>query len=179
MKKIINDPLLTAARFGIVIMQILLVIGMIAVGIAMAVTAIGAMGYVPDNVEFTEVAALPHTTMWLAALTMLLMLVATGLIYDFVIRLRQIIDTVGQGDPFVVDNAVRLTRMGWLALAVQLTMLVAAALAGWVEAHASEDVFELNIDVSLFGFVLAVILFILARVFRKGAEMRAELEGTV
>ncbi len=29
------------------------------------------------------------------------------------------------------------------------------------------------------GLLLMLILFILARVFRKGAEMRAELEGTV
>ena len=29
------------------------------------------------------------------------------------------------------------------------------------------------------GILLALVLFILARVFRKGAEMRAELEGTV
>jgi hypothetical protein len=179
MKQIINDPLLTAARFGIVMMQIVMVIGMIAVGIAMAATAIGAMGFVPDGVEFAEVAALPKSTMWVAALAMGLMLAAGGLIYSFLISLRQIIDTVGQGDPFVMGNAERLTRMGWRALTIQLTMLVAAVLAGWVDAHATEDVFELHIDVSLFGFVLAVILFILARVFRKGAEMRAELEGTV
>jgi hypothetical protein len=179
MKKIINDPLLTAARFGIVIMQILLVIGMIGLGIGMAASVVGALGYVPAGIEFSDVAELPRATLWQAALVMLLMLAATGLIYDFVIRLRQIIDTVGQGDPFVMANAERLTRMGWVSLVAQLTMMVAAAFAGWIKTHATTDVFEMQIDVSLFGFVLAVVLFILARVFRKGAEMRAELEGTV
>jgi hypothetical protein len=33
--------------------------------------------------------------------------------------------------------------------------------------------------ISFGGFLLALVLFILARVFRKGTEMREELEGTV
>ena len=38
---------------------------------------------------------------------------------------------------------------------------------------------EDHISISLSGIMLILTLFILARVFRQGAMMRAELEGTV
>jgi hypothetical protein len=38
---------------------------------------------------------------------------------------------------------------------------------------------DVDFGLSFGGVLLALVLFILARVFRKGAEMRAELEGTV
>jgi hypothetical protein len=37
----------------------------------------------------------------------------------------------------------------------------------------------MNTPVSLTGLAVGLVLFILARVFRKGAEMRQDLEGTV
>ena len=179
MTQIIKDPLLTAARIGTYVVQALLVLGMIALGIGMVVAMILAMGFTPEGMTVTGVDALPAPAMWVGALAIALMLASLALVNDFTVRLRQIIDTVGAGDPFVLDNAGRLTRMAWTAVAVQVVMLVAGFLAIWTETQLDEEVFELNVELSPGGFILAVILFILARVFRKGAEMRAELEGTV
>lgn len=95
----------------------------------------------------------------------------------FIRHLRRIIDTVAQGDPFIPLNAVRLRTMGWIAVTVQLVAIPAGALAGWISYKG--HVRYVDIGISFGGIVLALILFVLARVFGKGAEMRDELEGTV
>ena len=97
--------------------------------------------------------------------------------FIFVRHLRRIVDTVRQGDPFIPVNAVRLRAMAWLSIVMQLAALVAGALSMWLE-EASKDL-EANFDVSIGGILLPLVLFILARVFRRGAEMREDLEGTV
>jgi hypothetical protein len=174
-----QDPLLTFAKLATIVVRVVLVVAMIAIGIAMAAAAIAAAGYLPDDVSVEFAPTLRDGTIWIAVLAMLAALFALGLTYDFVVRLAQIIDTVGQGDPFVMDNAARLTRMAWLALGVQLLGIVMAIVATWAGSRLDEGVFNIQADVSFTGVGLAIVLFILARVFRKGAEMREELEGTV
>jgi len=106
-------------------------------------------------------------------------LASLSLAYDFVTRLAQIIDTVGKGDPFTGENARRLTRMAWLALIIELIGIPAMLLSQWLKQQLPEHAFGLNAEFSLTGFGLAVVLFVLARVFRQGAAMREDLEGTV
>jgi len=115
-----------------------------------------------------------------AATALALTLVIVALMFLFFRNLRQIIATVGTGDPFVPANADRLTAMAWLMLAVQ-GLIVGVALLGYRIAKALSEqllAFE-KLDVDLSGIILVVTLFILARVFRQGAAMRADLEGTV
>ena len=95
----------------------------------------------------------------------------------FIRLLRRIIDSVAQGDPFIPENAVRLSQMGWLSVAVQLIAIPAGALSGWIAY--TGHLRYIDVGFSVGGVVLALILFILARVFRQGAQMRADLEGTV
>nr|WP_246385600.1 DUF2975 domain-containing protein [Novosphingobium hassiacum] len=100
--------------------------------------------------------------------------------YRFAESLRAIVRTVEQGDPFIPDNAARLRTMAWLALACQLVAVPIGALAVWIE-NAMQEVGDIQVtgEVSTNGLLLALVLFILARVFKTGAEMREDLEGTV
>ena len=107
----------------------------------------------------------------------LLIAFAAILGFYFIRHLRRIIDTVADGDPFIPANAVRLNQMAWLAVAVQCIAIPAGALAGWV-AYISKANY-IDVGVSFSGVLLALILFVLARVFGQGAQMRDELEGTV
>jgi Protein of unknown function (DUF2975) len=91
--------------------------------------------------------------------------------------LRRLIDSVALGDPFVPENARRLASMAWLTLALQALAITVAAFTGWVEYLTGP--FGRQFGFSLGGVLLALVLFILARVFRRGAAMREELEGTV
>ena len=98
-------------------------------------------------------------------------------------KLRAMIGTIGEGDPFTLENAQRLRMMAWLALAIQILALVVA----WLRVHsaslwAGREGPGLFIDFGredIVGAMTVIVLFILARVFRHGAAMREDLEGTV
>lgn len=108
---------------------------------------------------------------------LLVVITLLALAIVFLFNLRRIILSVGEGDPFIPVNARRLARMGWITVIMQFAAFPATALAGWVQ----QSIDDLNVDFefSLTGLLLALILFILARVFRQGAAMREDLEGTV
>lgn len=92
-------------------------------------------------------------------------------------RLRDIVDTVDAGDPFVVGNAGRLQTIAWCVLGLEILHLAVGAIA----ARSASSVQRLDIDWS-FSFtpwIAVLLLFVLARVFDHGARMRADLEGTV
>ena len=116
-------------------------------------------------------------------------LVAVVLVFFFFGKLRAIIASVAEGEPFVPENADRLNAMAWLLAALQVAKVVlgAAALpvAKWASAFKSEDlhISHISTDFSsgfdLTSILMVVVQFILARVFRRGAAMREDLEGTV
>jgi hypothetical protein len=91
--------------------------------------------------------------------------------------LRRVIDSVRLGNAFASENAGRLSNMGWLTVATEVLSIKTGAVA----AYLAKQVENLHLDVgmSVGGILLALVLFILARVFREGAAMRADLEGTV
>ena len=115
----------------------------------------------------------------IGAILAIMVLVAgiVALSFLFIRHLRRIVDTVRQGDPFIPENAMRLRSMAWLSIVLQVVALFAGALTMWLE-EATKNL-EANFDISIGGILLPLVLFILARVFRRGAEMREELEGTV
>jgi hypothetical protein len=97
--------------------------------------------------------------------------------FYFMRHLYRIIGTVGDGDPFVPVNARRLSAMGWISVAVHVVSIPTAALAKWTQSVTHDMHFQ--VDLPLSGLFLALVLFILARVFREGTRMREDLEGTV
>jgi hypothetical protein len=173
-----KDVLLITAKVGTILVRIGLVIGMIGIGVAGAVTVISPDALSSHLQVKVSAGGLQEVTGGIV-LVLATTLVSFALMYDFVTRLAQIIDTVGEGDPFTAANAARLTRMGWLAVIVQLLGLPVMLLSTWLGSYLDHDTFELKSEFTLTGFGLAIVLFVLARVFRKGTEMREELEGTV
>ena len=176
-----TDPLLLAGRILTYLMQGLMGLAAIALAIALP-----TLFFLQDKINAELVkeygTAIGDFPLLSIVGLMLIGLAIVGLIFVFFARLRQIIETVGEGDPFVPENADRLTAMAWMLLIVQALILPAAALGILVATWAAqiEDV-EFTVDggLDLTGIFMVVILFILARVFRKGTEMRDDLEGTV
>jgi hypothetical protein len=107
--------------------------------------------------------------------------IAMAILGFFFFRLlRRIVDSVGDGDPFVPINADRLQSMGWLSLGLQALVMMATPLMIWFDALPEKpNVHHGDSGFSIGALVTALLLFVLARVFRVGAEMREELEGTV
>ncbi len=167
------DPLLTCARLllGLLIGLVSIAGVLVAIGVVAVLTVQRA-----EIVADVAAAELPAAAYWgvVAGLVGVALVLFLGL--RFLLELRVIVTSVDHGDPFIAENAQRLARMGWLALWMQLLLLPLGI--------ATEQLGELtdggsDLRASSAGLLLALTLFVLARVFRIGAEMRADLEGTV
>ncbi|MFM7349481.1 MAG: DUF2975 domain-containing protein [Erythrobacter sp.] len=101
--------------------------------------------------------------------------------FAFFGRIRALIESAAEGDPFIPENARRLNAMAWVLLAASaLAVLVGelrVTLANLADPQGPNAVDYSPYD--LLSLLIVLTLFILARVFRQGAMMREELEGTV
>lgn len=104
-------------------------------------------------------------------------LLLVGLGFLFLRKLVAIIDSVGQGSPFVPENAARLRAMGWIALAFQLLSLLAAPAELWLARVLPGS--HVQVSFSFSGLIIALLLFVLARVFDHGTRLAEDVEGTV
>lgn len=177
-----RDPLLLAAR--IILIFMMAIMGIVVVACALlAVASLVAHGKLVAELALHTI---PEGGAW--AITPLLTLIAGGggLGFLFFRHLYRIVGTVGDGDPFTLENAKRLSAMGWIVVAVYALSLPLLGTSGSIASAAKES---RNIDCNISldfngsfdfgGILLALILFILARVFREGARMREELEETI
>lgn len=174
----LNDPLLAIARAVIIILQAIMAIAAAALLIGLPLVL-----FLRDRITAELRAELGDAAAQLSLLPILgllmLALAVVALVWLVLRNLRRIVDTVGDGDPFVPANAERLTGMAWMMLAIQGLAALAGALGIYIGTVLNEPVIEASFNIDLSGIVLVVVLFILARVFRQGAAMREDLEGTV
>jgi hypothetical protein len=181
MTSITRDPLLAIAKGVLWFLMGVLALAALACLVAVPALAIfhgAAVAKLAEQAPDVPAAQL----LWAIGGILLLTVLMSGLLFRIFQLLKHIVDTVAQGDPFVPDNAGRLTQMAWFSLAVQVIGLpmsaIGAAINGMVKGHGHTDLTVVGgIDGN--GLLLMLILFILARVFRKGAQMRADLDGMV
>lgn len=173
----LRDPLLAGTRLLLLAITILL-----GIGGAIAFAALGPVWLFSGRVlawlsAHTGGLSMPREA--LVAITIILI----GLIAEdvlgilFLRRLIAIIDTVGQGSPFISDNTRRLRTMGWLVLAMQAIIIIGTMLTPWFRAALMNP--RLSSPFSLTGLITALLLFILARVFDHGTQLAEDVEGTV
>ena len=92
----------------------------------------------------------------------------TWLVID---RLRRIFQAVNQGHAFELENVGRLRTIGTSLAGLEISSLVVKALAPVIDGHR----FELDLG----AWLGVLIVFMLAEVFRQGADMRDDVQGTV
>jgi hypothetical protein len=92
-------------------------------------------------------------------------------------RLLAIVETVSAGDPFVVENAIRLQAIAWAIVSLELLHVVVVVLANgaWVGTQKV----DIGGHFSVTPWLTILLLFVLARVFDQGTRMRDELAETV
>lgn len=171
-----RDWLLTSARVLVTICRILV----ITVGLILIAAMIGILFQQADVMhqlveQRVGVPTWQVLTAFELAIGFIVAMIACA--QDWLKQLQRLIGSVSDGDPFAPVNAERLTRMGWLTVAIQLLAIPVGGIGHWLESAVKEATHDFGI--SLGGFLLALVLFILARVFRHGTTLRAELEGTV
>jgi dipeptide/tripeptide permease len=69
-------------------------------------------------------------------------------------------------------------QIGWLLLAMQAIGFAADMLMSVFPEQINEHV-HAGFDLSPIGVLAALLIFVLAQIFRQGTQMRADLEGTV
>ena len=174
-----KDWLLEVAGVILILAEIGFVFALIGVVIGLIALFTFAHGKVVADLA---AAGAPHGTYWAIIAILVLVWGMLSLSMLFIRQLRAIVETV-ESDPFLPENAGRLARMGWYALGTQMCEFAGQPLVAAYGKYASGFTWGLSTaggqHVSLAPLGLAVTLFILARVFRRGAAMRADLEGTV
>lgn len=173
------DPLLLALR-----VIVYLLIGLLCFAAFVCVLLIPFAlffgEYIIAELAAEGIAATTAANGWLALFCALAAAALIAVIYLFW-NLLAIVDTVRDGDPFVPANADRLTRMAWLGVVAHAI----GFLMVWPGVHVAEafsapgEVVDFDLDFDGTGLILILVLFVLARVFRQGAAMRDDLEGTV
>lgn len=123
--------------------------------------------------------------LWMMAGILIVFMMILLLSYFTIDRLKKIVASVRDGDPFIRINGVRLRGMGIAILAIQILTVALGAVAGIALSllgemkDGKEDSLHMDFSISLSGILLVLLLIILARVFDRGAEMRDELDGTI
>jgi len=100
-------------------------------------------------------------------------IIGAVIVHGILRRLLAIVDTVRDGDPFILDNARRLEAIAWSVLALEVLRMIVAAIAAVVWEAGRVEGF------SIASWFAVLLLFVLAGVFAHGTRMRADLEGTV
>jgi len=177
-----NDLLLLAGKILTILLQIAMAIGAGVLIVILPFVTLLSGDLARGFAEGSEIPLQDIPTLPFAGVIMIGLAIVVAL-FLFFGKLRAIIATVGHGDPFAPANADRLSAMAWLMLSTQVLTLPLALLVPYlVEWADSVDTVTFHGEVGGFdvtGILLVIILFILARVFRHGAMMREDLEGTV
>lgn len=92
-------------------------------------------------------------------------------------RLLAIVETVKAGDPFIGINADRLQTIAWSIVGLEVMHVGVVILANGVTVGTQKV--DIGGKFSVTTWLTILLLFVLARVFDRGARMRDELEGTV
>lgn len=100
-----------------------------------------------------------------------------GIVYVS-LQLRRILTTLADGDPFVPDNALRLTRIALALAAMEVaSLLFVLGMRGFIPPADAVSRPSLAINFVVWAAVAA--LFILSQVFREGTRLREEEKMTI
>jgi hypothetical protein len=187
MPKTLN--LFTMTR-GLLWAATLVVLGLIAVlALGLGALVLAMAGVVNLPIPPNEIHGIPPNQIFgIGILALAAGITCLALVAWMFLLMARIVDTAGAGDPFVAENADRLVLVGWLLVAVlAVQFLGQITVTHLMEKMAAEHhvpvsaIGSFNFDswASPVGFLAILLIFVLAQIFRRGAQMRAELEGTV
>lgn len=165
------------------IMTVLVTVAMWIVGamgvIGIPVLAIGLMASLSGgSTEFSGIKALADGVMpgqlviGLAGLAV----IVPGVIF-ICMQLRRILLTLADGDPFVPENARRLSRVGIAIAAMELIRIAVVMVVSTMPTLVGDEPPRLSTQFILWISVAA--LFVLSQVFREGTRLRDEEKMTI
>lgn len=165
-------------RAGIIVTMLL--IGLYVLGVATMIFALATSHLPLDRIAHWTGVTMTEDEIGRMALAAFAGAIAALALVHLIFRaLRRVVASARVGDPFIEANAVELVRVAWLLLGVTViealikpTVYLLAPAAVRAKVH---DV----VHISVIGLFAVLLIFVLAQIFRRGSEMRAELAGTV
>ena len=125
--------------------------------------------------ELTDQAAVEAAYFWLVGLAVLSLPIVL-LTHVMLTRIIAIVASAQADAAFTDVNADRFKVIAWALLAINIIDLAFGILSHWVSERSGE---YFGWSLSITGWFAVLLLFVLARIFRHGARMQADLEGTV
>lgn len=166
-------------RAGIVV--ILVWIGLIVLGAAMMVFALAASRPLPlDKIAHWTGVAMTADEFARIAFAAAAGAIAALALVQFILRaLQRVVASARVGDPFIEANAAELVRVAWLLLGVTVIDALIKPIVYLLAPAAMRAKIHDTVHISLIGLFAVLLIFVLAQIFRRGSEMRAELAGTI
>jgi len=178
MTKILRDPFLRFGAFIVKTGQYLFALAAVLVLLLAPLSVIFGNKVLQAVHQHFAIAGSHYPVGSVVAL-LLLVSAVLALWWMFFRYLTDIVDTVIEGDPFIASNANRLQHMALLLLAIQLIYIPTAAFGLIVETAFKGPTSEVDVFWDFTGLLMVITLFIFARVFRHGTDMRSDLQGTI
>ncbi|NBC21347.1 MAG: DUF2975 domain-containing protein [Alphaproteobacteria bacterium] len=127
---------------------------------------------VPGAQAISEVSALDFAFVLVG-----LAIVLPGVVY-VCLQLRRILSTLAEGDPFVPENAGRLSMIA-IALAVMEVASMLLVISMRLFAAPGETVARPALSINLVVWAAVAALLVLSQVFREGTRLREEEKMTI
>jgi len=175
-----DDALLKLGKIVAFALQALCVLGGGVFFVLIVLVALLSQGMLPGLVDAQGLPDAAKYPLLTTAICLTIIVNFTAMFFFFG-KMRALVESASKGDPFIPDNARRLNAMAWLLLSSQVLTVIVGELRVYAISLIDPQS-ESKLDISpndLTGFLIVLVLFILARVFRHGAAMREDLEGTV
>jgi len=166
--------LLTAGAILLLLFTVLMVVAEGALAAALLLNLGGNFLDLPAVID-----GVSRNTVLAIAMLVIAALAVGALVFALICQLTaKIVESAMLGDPFVSENATRLTQIGWLLVGMEIAGVVAGLCFAQLPGGLRHEV-QFDSDFSPVGILGILLIFVLAQVFRRGSEMRAELEGMV
>jgi len=165
-------------RAGIIVTMLL--IGLFVLGVGGTIYGLSASSLPLDKIEHATGVTMTADEIGRMALAALAGAIAALALVQFILRaLQRVVASASVGDPFIETNAVELVRVAWLLLGVNVIDSLIKPIVYLLGPAAMRAKVHDMVHVSVTGLFAVLLIFVLAKIFRRGSDMRAELAGTI
>ena len=165
-------------RAGIIVTALL--IGMYVLGVAGMIFGLSTSRLPLDRIAHWTGVTLTAAQIGRMALAAFAGAIAALALIHFILRaLRRVVASARVGDPFIEANAAELVRVAWLLLGVNVIDALIKPMVYLLAPDAVRAKIHDTVHISITGLFAVLLIFVLAQIFRRGSDMRAELAGTI
>jgi Protein of unknown function (DUF2975) len=165
-------------RAGIVVTTVL--IGLFVLGVAATIFALATSRLPLGWIAHATGVAMTADEIGPIALTAHAGAIAALVLVQLILRaLRRVVASASVGDPFIEANAADLVRVAWLLLGLDMVDTLIKPVVYLLAPEAVRMKMHGAFPIPMTGLFAVLLIFVLAQIFRRGSEMRAELAGTI